>query len=200
MNTAKLSDGINQLSLSFAIMLRGAAGHVCANTSLARECDWGEHWWLLSGESKATGVILEYWNTILLLYVLACGLTWQTPVSLGPFLQLIFILNIAQGRLVNAFIPIHRRGLKYEVGSVLLWIFSSHAQHNPLFKSRVLHALFHFFTCSSLTKGQRASGLSRVLKSKEDLVFRKHKDILADSQPPQKPQTAGLSHCWGDTQ
>lgn len=45
------------------------------------------------------------------------------------------MLNIAQGRLVNAFIPVHRGGFKYEVGRVLLWMFSSHDQHNPFLPS-----------------------------------------------------------------
>lgn len=82
MNAAKLSFGINQLRVPFAIMPK-----------------------------------------------------WQPPMSLGPFLQVILMLNITQGSLVKAFTPVHKGGLKYKFGRVFLWLFSPHAHPNPLLPS-----------------------------------------------------------------
>lgn len=155
-----------------------------------------ELWWPISGEGKARDIILQYWNTILLLHVLACDLKWQSPVGLGPLLQLIFILNIAQGILVNASIPMHRGGFKYKLGRILLWMFSSHAQHNPFLLSFQkqgpsccvpLRYMFVFHQRSESFRLVYSPHTKGRFILQEDSSL--HKDIPSDSQLPKKSQS-----------
>lgn len=159
MKAAKLPYGISQLSLPFAITLRGAVARVCANTRGVRVCNRVELWWPVPGEGKVRNVTLECWNMILLHDVLACDLKWQSEISLGPFSCLIFMLNITQSRLVNACIHMYSGVFKYKVGRALLWMLSPHTQHNPLFPSMqkpcplLSVPLFYMFTFHQKSDG-----------------------------------------------
>lgn len=83
---------------------------------------------------------------ILLFDVLACDPKWQSQVCLGPFSRFIFVLNIAQSRLVNVCTRIYRWAFKYKFGRALLWMFS-YNQHNHLFS---LYAkVVSFMFCST---------------------------------------------------
>jgi len=61
----------------------------------------------------------------------------------------------------------------------------------PSMQKWCLYALFHFFTCSSFTKNQIVSDMSKILRSKIHLISGKHKDIPAVRQPCQ-----GIHRQW----
>lgn len=160
MNTAKLSAGIKQLSLSAAIMLRGAAERGCANTSLVTECYWGHLGGLFWGRQsqRCHSGVLEYHPAA------ACSGLWSKMAitnEFGSSLQLIFMLNIAQGRLVMLSFLCTLEDLNTKLGEFYCGCslnMPNTTLFYPLIKSWVLYALP--FACSSFTKSQRALGLS----------------------------------------
>lgn len=71
-------------------------------------------------------------------------------------------------------------------------------QHNPFLLSFQKQGPSHSVPLLYMLIFHKKSDSFRVEfspQTKGRLVFRKHRNIPADSQPPQKSQTAGLFHC-----